>query len=60
MQYPKQIMTITELSKLGFPRDYLLRVVHAHGQTFAKQMSRGKSSKWLFDTESFEKWRAKQ
>ena len=29
MQYPKQIMSISELNKLGFSKDFLYRAVHS-------------------------------
>lgn len=62
MVYPKPIMSVTELTELGFPRDYLMRIVHARGQQFAFHMDGKKksNSKWLFVTDEFEKWRSKQ
>lgn len=54
MQYPKPIMSITELTKLGFSRDYLDRAVHSkHANYFAQRTSR--RGKFLIDTEKFQK-----
>jgi len=59
MQYPKPIMSITELTKLGFSRDYLDRAVHSkHADYFARRTS--KRGKFLIDTEKFEKAREKK
>jgi len=55
MQYPKPIMTITELVPLGFTKHYLKRVCHVKGQDFAKKTPGG--GKYYFDVEKFEKWR---
>lgn len=58
MEYPKPIMTIPELYKMGFPRDYLERAAHCkHADKFASRTSR--RGKWLFDTQEFEKLRKK-
>ena len=55
MQYPKQIMSLTELVQLGFSRRELNKNVHAKGQTFAIKTTGG--GKWIFDTAEYEKWR---
>jgi len=61
MKYPKQVMTISELSLMGFPRSYLERACHAHDQSFAfLQNPFKKRSVWLFDTEQFEIWRQQE
>ncbi|SHI44578.1 hypothetical protein [Parasporobacterium paucivorans] len=56
MNYPKPLMSISELTELGFSRDYLKRIVH-HKQAvkFANRTSRG--GKFIIDTEEFEKLR---
>ena len=58
MQYPKQIMSITELAELGFCRDYLRAACHAEGQNFATKTVGG--GKFQIDTEKFEEWRQKR
>ena len=55
MQYPKPIMSLTELTELGFPRRELNKNVHAKGQVFAIKTTGG--GKWIFDTAEYEKWR---
>ncbi len=61
MEYPKKIMRKKELEKLGFPERLLLRAAMERGQTFAFRQDPGKkTSPWLFDTEGFAKWIAKQ
>lgn len=61
MVYPKPIMTIPELLKMGFTTDELLRATKEKGQTFAWQLSPGKrGSTWRFDTEGLEEWRKRQ
>lgn len=58
MNYPKKIMKMTELEKLGFPREHLEYAYRRKGQTFAFKMNpTKKNSAILFDTEEYEKWR---
>lgn len=54
MKYPKLIMSITELTELGFSRDYLKRCTHIKGFPGTRTSKKGK---WMIDTEEFEKWR---
>ena len=57
MEYPKPIMSITDLEELGFSRIELKNAVHAKGQDFAvKTAGQGK---WKIDTHKFERWRTK-
>lgn len=57
MKYPKPIMKKTELERMGFPKEYLMRAYRTRGQTFARKMNPVKeNSTILFDTEEFEKW----
>lgn len=58
MTYPKPMMSITELVKLGFSRDELSRDVHVKGQNFAIKTPGG--GKWRIDTEEYEKFRRKR
>lgn len=54
MDYPKPIMSISELKQLGYPEDYLRRAVHSkHGPKFAILTAR--NGKWLIKTAEFEK-----
>lgn len=58
MRYPKPIMSITELSEMGFNARLLHNYCHVAGQQFAfKTSPRGK---WLIDTERFDAfWRTR-
>lgn len=61
MEYPKKVMRMTELMKMGFPETMLLKATQEKGQTFAwKNNPNARNSPLLFDTEEFEKWRLKQ
>lgn len=57
MDYPKPVMKISELKKLGFSREYLLKAYRRKGQSYAWKMSPAPNSPIVFDTEAFEKWR---
>lgn len=57
MKYPRQIMKISDLEQMGFPKDYLLRAYHSRGQTFATKMNPAKrNSPIIFNTEGFDQW----
>ena len=57
MKYPSQIMKISDLEQMGFPKEYLLRAYHSRGQTFATKMNPAKrKSPIIFNTEGFDKW----
>lgn len=58
MQYPKPLMSISEMVELGYSKDYLKRIVHHRlAYRFADRTSaRGK---FRIDTEEFEKLRKK-
>lgn len=58
MQYPKAVMSITELVEIGFGRDDMKAACHAEGQDFATRTVGG--GKFLIDTEKFEQWRQKR
>lgn len=61
MIYPKKVMRKTDLMKMGFPEDMLLRASRERGQTMAwKENPIAKNSPLLFDTDELEKWRIKQ
>ncbi len=58
MEYPKPIMSISELTKLGFSDAYLREAVRAKDQRFATRTSpRGK---YMIDTAKFEQHRISQ
>lgn len=58
MVYPKPLMSITELVKLGFPRDMLYKAAHAQGcERYIIRTPGG--GKILFDVEKWEKTRRK-
>lgn len=57
MKYPRQIMKISDLEQMGFPKEYLLRAYHSRGQTFATKMNPTKpNSPIIFNTEGFDQW----
>lgn len=61
MEYPKKVMKMNEMKKLGFSEEMLLRAALEKGQTFAWKMNPVcRTSTILFDTDEFEKWRKKQ
>ena len=61
MQYPKPVMRISELVKLGFPEQMLINAYREKGQRFAQKITpTKKKSPIVFDTEEFEKWRMQQ
>lgn len=61
MKYPKSIMKISELKRMGFPEQFLLNAYFSENQKFAWKMDVSKrNSPILFDTELFEIYRMKQ
>lgn len=61
MNYPAPVMSITELEKqMHFSREYLKRMTHHRlADRFCQKIGKGRNSKFLFDTEEFEKLRKK-
>lgn len=59
MEYPKAIMKMGELVKMGFPRSFLDEAYRERGQDFA-QKGQKKNSPIFFETEKFEKWRVRK
>lgn len=58
MNYPKKVMTITELRAMGFPDEYLRSIYRDRHQIIAwKQDESKRNSTILFDTEELEKYR---
>ena len=59
VKYPKKIMTKSELIKFGIPEAVVERALHSKYQPeFATKSGRGRTSKWLFNTEEFEYYRS--
>lgn len=56
MEYPKEVMSLPELKNLGFPRDLLYQAAHAKGSGSFKSGTGGKTSKWFFRTQDFDRW----
>jgi hypothetical protein len=60
VEYPKPIMKISELKKMGFPEEYLMCAYRNRNQRFASKLNpTKKNSPIIFDTAGFEAWRIK-
>lgn len=60
-KYPKRIMRLSELVKLGYTKEYLMKQYRIRGQKFArKQDPTCRNSPIIFDTELFEKQQQRQ
>lgn len=57
MKYPYPVMRMTELIKLGLPREYLEAIYKRSNQKVAWKMNGKRNSPILFDTEELEKVR---
>lgn len=53
MQYPKQLMSITELVEMGFSREALKQWVHIRGFPGYRNSPRGN---WKVDTTRLDSW----
>lgn len=53
MHFPKQFMSISELSKIGFSRESLKGWVHVRGFPAFRNKPNGK---WYINTDQLEKW----
>lgn len=53
MEYPKQLMSIEELSSMGYPKRWLKDQCHIRGFPARRTSERGK---WLIDTAALEDW----
>ena len=61
MDYPKAVMRISELKKMGFPDEWLRYVYRMQGnRQIAWKMGQGDNSPILFDTAALEKFRKAQ
>ncbi|MDE6052487.1 MAG: hypothetical protein K2G55_01715 [Lachnospiraceae bacterium] len=60
-KYPKRIMRLSELIKLGYTREYLMKQYRIKGQRFAKKQNPAlRNSPIIFDTELFEQQQQRQ
>ena len=61
LEFPKTIMKMSELQKMGFPETYLKRAYGDKNQTFASKMNPALTkSPIIFDTAGFKIWWEKQ
>lgn len=57
MEYPKQIMKMSELKSLGFPQPLLMEAYRDPKQDFATKVNPAKANSTIvFDTVGFDKW----
>lgn len=59
-RYPKQVMKTSELIKLGFTKEYLMKVYRMRNQKVAWKLSESPNSVILYDTVELEKLRKSQ
>lgn len=57
MNYPYPVMRMTDLIKMGLPREYLETIYRRSNQKIAWKMNGKRNSPILFDTEELEKAR---
>ena len=60
MKYPKEVMRLSELKKIGFPEEWLLEIYRSRHQKIAWKAGTAINSPILFDTEELEKYRRAQ
>lgn len=61
MEYPKQIMKLSELKNMGFPVPLLMEAYRDPKQTFATKIDPARAnSTIIFDTAGFDRWIAKR
>ena len=60
VEYPKEVMSLSELKHIGYPADLLYRAAHARGSGAFKSGSGGKTTPWYFRVQDFDKWLNKQ
>lgn len=61
MKYPKPVMRMSELKKMGFPEEWLLTAFRMQGRrAIAWKMGISENSPIVFDTEELEKYRKAQ
>lgn len=57
MTYPKQIMTLQELIKMGFPEKWLMKLYRVQNDGLAWKAGAHRNNKILFDVERLERIR---
>lgn len=60
MDYPKEVMKVSELVKMGYPEEWLLEIYRSRNQKIAWKAGTASNSPILFDTEELEKFRRAQ
>jgi len=56
MEYPKAVMSLSEMKALGFPPKLLYQAGHAKDAGTFKSGKAGRTSQIYFKTADFEKW----
>ena len=57
MKYPKAVMTISELTEMGFTRYELMDIYRSRNQKVARKIGKGgRTSTIKFDTEELDKY----
>lgn len=57
MTYPKEVMSLKELIKMGFPENWLMRLYRVNNNGLAWKAGHHKNNKILFDVERLERIR---
>ena len=58
IDYPKTIMTRTELLKMGIPKKIIDNALHCDvAHEFAEKIGNGRTAKWIIKTSRFEWYR---
>ena len=54
MEYPKKIMTTSQLVKMGYPREFLYQIAHARNAPVIR--GKGRNSQILFITDKLDEF----
>lgn len=57
MEYPKPLMSLSEMQVLGFSKNYLYQVLHSKYSAKFSMRAGTRNSKFMIDTAEFEKLR---
>ncbi len=61
MEFPKDVMKISELQKMGFSKEYLMKIHRNPKQNFSHKLdSTKRNSPIVFHTKGLEKWILKE
>ena len=60
MEFPREVMSLSELKAMGFPDGVLYQAAHAKDSGSFKSGKGGKTSKWFFMTADFKAWLNRQ